>query len=95
MSKSKHTYRKYDTSYKQEVLRQVESGQSATEVARSLGISETLIYTWRAAEKKKQVGKVDNSTLVHELEQLRSKVKQLEMERDILKKAVSIFSRPT
>jgi len=45
MSKSKHTCRKYDTSYKQEVLRQVELGQSATEVASSLGISETLIYT--------------------------------------------------
>jgi len=43
---------------------------------------------------KLPTGKVD-STVNEQLDSLRKQLKQLEAERDILKKALSIFSRPT
>lgn len=95
MSKSKQTYRKYDATFKQDILRQLDSGQSAPAIAKSMGISEQLIYSWRASEKRKTVSMSDTSVMARELEQLRSKLKEVEMERDILKKAVSIVSRVT
>lgn len=85
--------RKYDSAFKEEALRMVSSGRSVPEVARSLGIGEQVLYNWRSDQKSKM-----SSTLVAEqteLEQLRKQVKALEMERDILKKALLIFGRST
>lgn len=86
----KNRPRKYDDQFKEEALRQVANGQSVASVARSLGISEALLYQWR--HRSKEVG---DSSVNEQLESLRKQVKQLEAERDILKKALSIFSRPT
>jgi transposase len=81
--------RKYDEEFKQQALGMVRNGQSARSVAEALGISESLIHKWKRA----------SGTLPHatedEIEQLRRRLKQVEMERDILKKALSIFSRQT
>lgn len=85
----KNRPRKYDDQFKQEALRQVANGQSVASVARSLGISEALLYQWRHRSKDQ----VD-ITANEQLDSLRKQVKQLEAERDILKKALSIFSRP-
>jgi transposase len=95
MKTQKQHYRKYDAAFKQGVLRQIESGQPVTAVAKAMGISEGLIYIWRSSAKKKQVSESDVTVLARELEQVRSKFRQAEMERDILKKALSIFSRTT
>ncbi len=51
--------RKYDRTgepadFKADVLKMLANGQSATYVARALGISENLIYTWKS---KNQMGK--------------------------------------
>ncbi|MFN7492661.1 MAG: transposase [Cyclobacteriaceae bacterium] len=85
----KNRPRKYDDQFKEEALRQVANGQSVASVARSLGISEALLYQWR--HRSKEVG---DSSVNEQLESLRKQVKQLEAERDILKKALTIFSRP-
>ena len=82
--------RKYDNQFKEEALRQVANGQSVASVARSLEISEALLYQWRHRSKGS-----DEVTVNDQVEGLRKQVKQLEAERDILKKALSIFSRPT
>ena len=86
----KNQPRKYDDQFRQEALRQVANGQSVASVARSLGIGEALLYQWRHRSKDQ----VD-STVNEQLDSLRKQLKQLEAERDILKKALSIFSRPT
>jgi transposase len=83
----KTRHRKYDAQFKQEALKQVENGQSVGSVAQALGISEALLYSWR---KRLTVSSIIPNT---EVDQLRKQVKQLEMERDILKKALTIFSR--
>ena len=62
-------------------------GQSVPTVAQALGISEGVLYKWKKAERPAEQAQ--------ELEQLRQKLKQVETERDILKKALSIFCRPT
>lgn len=85
--------RKYDAAFKSEVLRMVESGQSAHYVAEALGISENLIYSWKSKNKMGKGKSVQQGELSVENQQLKERVRQLEAERDILKKALSIFSR--
>ena len=85
----KTRHRKYDVQFKQEALKQVENGRNVSSVAQALGISETLLYQWR-----KRHSQESSSNQHTELEALRKQVKQVEMERDILKKALTIFSRP-
>ena len=90
-NKRKH-HRKYDSQFKEAALRQVANGQSVAAVAQSLGISEALLYQW----KKKALSSLRNpENPSGEVEALRKQIKQLETERDILKKALAIFSRPT
>lgn len=58
-------------------------------VAEGLGISENLLHNWKKSNRARQ------SAAEREVEQLRQRLRQVEMERDILKKALSIFSRQT
>lgn len=83
----KTRHRKYDAQFKEGALKQIESGQRVSTVAQALGISEALLYQWR----KRTQGLPSGDT--SEVELLRKQVKQLETERDILKKALTIFSR--
>ena len=78
---------KYDDAFKLQALQMLRLGQSVPTVAQALGVGEGLLYKWKQATQ--------SSAADQELEQLRQKLKQVETERDILKKALSIFSRPT
>ena len=92
-SKIKLVRRKYDESFKTEALRMVQAGRSVGDVARSLGMSENLLYKWRTEQKASY--SPEESSRDAELEQLRKQLRQVEMERDILKKALAIFGRTT
>lgn len=81
--------RKYDAEFKQQAVNMVRNGQSVRSVAQSLGVSENLIHQWKKATSDNQ------STSGNEVDKMRQRIRQLEMERDILKKALSIFSRQT
>ena len=81
--------RKYDEEFKHQALAMVRNGQSPRSVAEALGISENLIHRWKRASR------TELPATEQEVEQLRRQLKQVEMERDILKKALSIFSRQT
>ena len=85
--KGKKRQRKYDAQFKQEALQQIENGQSVASVAQALGVSEALLYQWRQRSRSNQSGQSE------EIEALRKQIKQLETERDILKKALTIFGR--
>lgn len=92
--------RKYDSDFKRNaVLLANEPGRSVSEVAEKLGINGDLIYQWRKALNKKRIlafpGK-GVEALTEEQKRIRDlekKLKDTEMERDILKKAMAIFSR--
>jgi transposase len=71
------------------------SGKSVSELARELGIGEKSLYRWR-----KQYGRQSSLSVVNEpderdeeIKRLRGENEVLRQERDILKKAISIFSR--
>ena len=81
------TRRKYDDAFKQQALQMLRLGQSVPAIAHTLGISEGLLYKWKQALRPSAV----DEEVIH----LRHQLKQVETERDILKKALSIFSRPT
>lgn len=88
---SKRQRRKYDEGFKTEALKMVQSGRSVVEVAQALGIGENLLYKWRSESKKPLSSQ--ESGFQTELETLRRQLRQVEQERDILKKALSIFSQ--
>ena len=94
--KSKENRRRYDADFKNEVLKMVESGRSVPEIAQSLGIGSNLIYYWVKRAKKGNSAQKDKPSLVFDEEKLalQKRVKELEMEQEILKKALGIFSRP-
>jgi transposase len=87
----------YAKEYKVEAVRFIaEEGRPISEVARELGVAQSLLHRWK---KKSEEGKIDPfpckgrlSPEDEELRQLRRENKRLRMERDILKKAVVIFS---
>ncbi len=87
INKTTKTRRKYDDAFKQQALQLIRLGQSVPTVAQSLGIGEGVLYKWKQAQRP--------AAQEQEFEQLRLKLKQVETERDILKKALSIFSRQT
>jgi transposase len=79
--------RKFDEDFKQSALKMIDNGQSVRSVAQALGVSENLLHKW------KQARHANRSGLEAENAELRARLRQVEMERDILKKALSIFSR--
>src|SRR5215831_5905385 len=81
--------RKYDEEFKRQAVAMVRNGQPVRSVAQALGISENVLHRW----KREAIDGQSNSEL--EVEKLRQRLKQVEMERDILKKALGIFSRQT
>ena len=85
--------RKYDESFKMELLKMVKSGRSVAEVSRTMGIDENLLYKWRSEENGQE--KPVELEINTEIEHLRKQLKQVEIERDILKKALVIFGRGT
>lgn len=86
---AKPARRKYDEEFKLQALSMIRNGQSTRSVAQALGISENLLHQWKRSAGAGQ------SAAEREVEHLRQRLRQVEMERDILKKALSIFSRQT
>jgi transposase len=89
----------YTAEFKREAVRLLEtSGKSGAEIAQELGISDGSLYTWRKqlAQQGEVAfpGKGHQTPTDEELRQLRAENERLKMERDILKKAIAIFSQP-
>jgi len=78
------------------VKKVIEQGLSYTEVARDLGIRDTLIHNWKRAFEADGTleAEINQSPSVEsELKRLREENRQLKMERDILKKATAFFAK--
>jgi len=91
------TNRRYDPEFKREAVRLVaEEGLGVREVERNLGITYGVLKGWVQKHRDHQdaafVGRIDPQSPEAELKQLRKDFEQLRRERDILKKAVAIFS---
>lgn len=90
---------RYSNEFKLEAIKIVEEqGRQITEVANSLGMSNKTLEKWVYKYRKEQQGIIptEGKALTPELrriQELEKQVKQLKMERDILKKASALLAQ--
>ncbi len=88
--------KKYENDFKVMLVELLESGRRAKELSEEYNINSGIIRRWRREfksksgdfSKKREVSKEEL-----ELKALKRELRDVKMERDILKKAVSIFSK--
>ena len=97
--KVKKPRRYFDQQFKVDAVRlATESDKSVAEVARELGINRNVLDRWKRATGKKSPaaafpGNGHLSADKKELEDLRRELARVKEEREILKKAMVVFSR--
>ena len=90
----KRTYKQYSKEYKEEAVALVsEQGYSVPEAAKSLGITQKILYRWKQHIEEQREGKALAEDEREELKRLRKEVKNLRMEKEILKKASAFFAK--
>lgn len=88
----------YDKEFKRETVRLIiQSGKPTSELAKDLGINPNVIYRWvrqyREDSENSFPGKGHQKPAEEELRKLKKQLVDVTEERDILKKAISIFSK--
>jgi transposase len=79
--------KKYDKEFKQAAVKKILDGQSVASVSRELGVAEGVLHNWKKAKLE------TSSSTEQGLIELKKKLREVEMERDILKKAALILGR--
>jgi transposase len=91
--------RQFDRAFKVMAVELCFSGKPTGEVAEELGIRADLLSRWKREYKQQREGSFSGHGKASlppeqaEIAKLRKQLRKAEIERDILKKAVSIFSR--
>lgn len=90
--------RKHSEEYKREAVRALISRGSRTieDVAKSLGLAPSLLTKWQAkyGSSVKAAPRTGKETAEQrEIRELRKRVRELEMEREILKKSTAFFAK--
>ena len=88
--------KQYSAEFKREAVRLVtDKGLSLAQAARDLGINDNLLSRWKKqlASNGERAFSGQGQPRDEELARLRREVEVLRQERDILKKAVGIFSQ--
>jgi transposase len=93
----KRVRRTHTREFKADTVKLVRSGgRNASQVARELGLSDSLVRTW-VTQAEVDAGRGPASALItaekEELSHLRREVKVLRMEREILKQAATFFAK--
>lgn len=89
--------RNYDKEFKLNALALYKSGKSGTEICKDLGIPHATFWSWlkqadiEGAESFVGSGKIKPAN--DEAYRLKKELDEVKMERDILKKALAIFSK--
>lgn len=94
-------YRTYPKEFKLEALEMLaHSGKSAGQIERELGITPGLLGKWKAryqilqnGTQEARIGPSDLEEAKAEIHRLQRELSAVEEEREILKKALNIFSR--
>jgi len=98
---NERNYRKYDQQFKLEALELLgRGGKSAGQIERELGITPGLLLKWQARYqivggegRTAQIGPSDMEGAKAEIRRLQRELANVEEEREILKKVLSIYSR--
>ena len=93
------TRRKYDREFKEMAVELSRHRDDISQLAEELDIKPDLLYRWRREANKAQGGAFPghgNPKMTEEqkeIARLKKELRETKLERDILKKAVSIFSK--
>jgi len=88
--------KKYDNEFKVMIVELLHSGISVKQAGSDYDLNESMIRRWRKEYKTKSGDfskKREVSLQEQEFKALKKELRNVTMERDILKKAVSIFSK--
>jgi transposase len=88
--------KKYENEFKVMIVGLLNSGRKLKEISEEYGLNESMVRRWKREylaksgdfSKKREVTPEEQ-----ELKALRKELREITLERDILKKAVSIFSK--
>ena len=90
----KRSYRQYPREFKEEAVALItDQGYSVQKAADSLGIRSNLLYRWQRRLEDLKSGKSLSEDERTELKELRKEVRELRMEKTILKKASALFAK--
>ena len=95
----KENRKTYDRNFKEKAVQLSYERDNISQLAKELGITAPLLYKWRQDYKEFGTGsfpgkgKLKLSPEQEKIHELEKKLKETELERDILKKAISIFSK--
>jgi transposase len=96
MEEVKRKHKRFDKDFKISAVKMVtEGGHKASEVARSLDIHPNMLYNWKYKYANSGERAFPGKGHLTEIAALRKELREVQMERDILKKAVGIFSKTT
>lgn len=88
--------KRYDNELKVTIVELLQSGMKAKQISEDYGVAPSLISRWKKDYEAKSGDFSKKRELTKEeleLKALRKELRDVKMERDILKKAVSIFSK--
>lgn len=89
----------YEKEFKLMAVELIESHKTVAEVSKELGVHKNLLYQWKSKFREKGKHSFSRNgikTLTAEeaeIEKLKKQLREVEIERDILKKAVGFFSK--
>lgn len=95
----KENRKTYDRNFKEKAVQLSYERDNISQLAKELGITAPLLYKWRQDYQEFGTGsfpgkgKLKLSPEQEKIHELEKKLKEAELERDILKKAISIFSK--
>ena len=89
--------RTYDKKFKISALELYNNGKSGTDICRDLGIPISIFWSWLKQRDSEGIKSFTGSGNIKpnnaEILKLKRELEDVKMERDILKKALAIFSR--
>ena len=85
-------YKQYDEDFKKTIVDLYETGKTIADLSREYGVGQTNIRNWINKYQKitTSTGEITNND---ELLKLKKELQQVQLENEILKKAVAIFSK--
>lgn len=85
----------YDEEFKKTIISLLDSGKTVSELSLEYSVSLASINRWRKQYSKDKSGLSNSETTEYtmKVKALEKELKDIKLERDILKKAVSIFSK--